>query len=590
MGVNLSLRVKLLILVLSVVVGFGVLLGVYVSTRVAGDLDRELLKRGVSIAKHLAEICTEDFIEDNRLHLQFLAHEHQTTETDIRYILMTDREGKLLAHSFGTTFPAELATVNRYVSGQEAVIVRLDTGGEVLYDIAVPVLDGRVGGLRVGMSAAPIRLVVNTLIREILLAILIIGLLAFVVTLPVAQAIARPLSRLTQAIEGLSKGRRDLHLPADRRDEIGTLNEAFNQMTADVRLAEKHLAAQVHFLRVLMEDLPVPVFYKNMAGETLGCNSAFAGFWGKDADQIIGRGAAEIYPPEDASLHQGKDAEALRQGRPLAYEHAVTGADGLRHDIVFHKAPFRDEDGLPAGIIGVMHDVTLQRDVDRSKSEFISMVAHEFQTPLATILGFSELLHDDALGEEERKNALQLIIRKAEALSQMVDELLDLARLEGGCGLTIDKAPCDLNRLLTENVDSFRRRITTHRFSLQLPSSPLVAEVDVKRIGQVVENLLSNAVKYSGETSSVHVSAEHGGKVYRITIRDEGVGMSPDQVGHLFDKFYRGSPSRTAPRGTGLGLFIAKAIIDAHQGNISIDSVLHQGTTVTVELPLETKT
>lgn len=590
MGVNLSLRVKLLILILSVVVGFGVAVGVYVSTRVAGDLDRELLKRGVSIAKHLAELSSEDFIEGNRLHLQFLAHEHQTTETDLRYILMTDRAGKLLAHSFGTTFPEELASVNRYVSGQEAVIVRLDAGGEMLYDIAVPVLDGRVGGIRVGMSAAPIRLAINTLIREILVAILIIGLLAFVVTLPVAQAIARPLSRLTQAIEGLSKGRRDLHLPADRRDEIGTLNEAFNQMTADVRLAEKRLAAQVHFLRVLMEDLPVPVFYKNAAGKMLGCNSAFAGFWGKSTDQIIGRSATELYPPEAARLHQEKDTEALRKGRPLTYEYAVAGADGLRHDIVFHKAPFRDEEGLPAGIIGVMHDVTLQRDVDRNKSEFISMVAHEFQTPLATILGFSELLHDDALGEEERKNALQLIIGKSESLSQMVDELLDLARLEGGCDLTITKAPCDLNRLLTENVDSFRKRIATHRFTLQLPPSPLVVEVDAKRIGQVVENLLSNAVKYSGETSSVHISADQDDQVCRIIIRDEGVGMSPDQVGRLFDKFYRGSPSRIAPRGTGLGLFITKAIIDAHQGNIGIDSVLSQGTTVTVELPLGAKT
>jgi signal transduction histidine kinase len=266
----------------------------------------------------------------------------------------------------------------------------------------------------------------------------------------------------------------------------------------------------------------------------------------------------------------------------------VNGVDGSRHDIVFHKALFRDENGQAAGIIGVMHDITLQRDADRSRSEFVSMVAHELQTPLAAILGFSELLHEGSLGERERKEALEVIISKSEALSQMVTELLDLSRLESGRPLSVDKEQCDISNLLTGSIDSFRKRIATHRFVPDLPKSPVMVTVDCKRIGQVMENLLSNAVKYSGAASTIHVSAHTEGDICRITVRDEGVGMSPNQLEHLFDKFYRAKQKKTAS-GTGLGLFIVKSIVEAHHGKIHIASVLGQGTTVTVELPVEWK-
>ncbi|NJC88922.1 MAG: PAS domain-containing protein [Desulfuromonas sp.] len=587
MGVNLPLRFKLLALTLSVVVCFGAAIGFYVAARVSSDLSNELLKRGISIARHIAELSTEDFIEHNHLHLQYLAHEHQTAEADIRYILMVDRDGGLLAHSFGTNFPAELTTVNRYVGGEEAVVKRLDTGSEFIYDIAVPVLDGRIGSLRIGISAEPINTAVNTLIREILVGILLIGILAFALTLPAAQAIARPLTLLTRAINGMSKGRRDLQLPVDRRDEIGALNDAFNQMTTDVHQVEKRLAAQVNFLQVLMDDLPVPVFYKDAGGKMLGCNRAFADFWGKGVGEIVGRSAAELYPPEDASLHRSKDAEALREERSVVYEHAVTGVDGKRHDIVFHKTLFRDEDGQPAGIIGVMHDVSPQREASRMKSEFVSTVAHEFQTPLAAILGFGEMLQANALEENDRAEALKTIIRKAETLSQMVDELLELARLESGRKMTVEREKCDVSGLLAEVVDGFRKRVATHHFHFEPSAVPLEIQADCKRLPQAIENFLSNAVKYSGAGSSVHVSANIVGDRCGIIIRDEGVGMSPEQLAHVFDKFYRANVTSKAPAGTGLGLFIARSIIEAHHGEVRMASALGRGTTVTVLLPVQ---
>lgn len=587
MRFNLSLRIKLLLLTLFVVCGFGAALSVYVVIRVSSDLTKELLKRGTSIARHIAENSTEFFIENDLLHLQLLAQNSKTTEADIRYVLMIDRAGELLGHSFGTSFPVELARVNHYAGSQDASIRRLDTGNEVVYDIAVPVLDGRLGGVRVGISAEPISHAVNALVREILLAIVFIGMLTFAITLPVAKAISRPLSRLTGAIEALTRGRRNLQLPVNRHDEIGVLNDAFNQMATDVHHAEKRLAAQVNFLQVLMEDLPVPVFYKDKTGRMLGCNRAFADFWGRSVDEIIGRSAEELYPPEDASLHSGKDAETLEGERPLAYERVVVGADGKRHDMIFHKTLYRDEDGKPAGIIGVMHDVTLQREANRLKSEFVSTVAHEFQTPLATILGFSELLNDNTLGESDRAEALKTIIRKSEALSQMVDELLDMARLENGRPMLIEKEDCDLVRLLDEIVAGFRRRVASHVFHFERSAAPLVVPADCKKLTRVIENLLSNAVKYSGAGSTVHIGAGMAGERCSIVIRDEGVGMTPEQVKQVFDKFYRANVTSKAPAGTGLGLFIVRSIVEAHRGEVRIDSSPGRGTTVTVFLPCQ---
>lgn len=246
----------------------------------------------------------------------------------------------------------------------------------------------------------------------------------------------------------------------------------------------------------------------------------------------------------------------------------------------------RRQGGAAVGTIIIMHDVTSERRIDRMKSEFISTAAHELRTPLSSIVGYSELLLSQSghFGEEERKS-LDYINRKAWTLSKIVDELLDVSRIESGHALPLEKTPCDLNALLRQAVDAVEKLTDRHRIALQVADTPAVLAVDVGKIEQVLENILGNAVKFSPQGGGIRVTGRDEADEYRICVEDEGIGMTPEQVAKVFDKFYRADTSNTAVEGTGLGMSIVRHIVDAHGGHVEIESQKGRGTRVLVGLP-----
>jgi signal transduction histidine kinase len=167
----------------------------------------------------------------------------------------------------------------------------------------------------------------------------------------------------------------------------------------------------------------------------------------------------------------------------------------------------------------------------------------------------------------------------------MVDELLDLSSIESGRNIRIDARATDLRPVVTEAIDAFRASVSTHEIVVDLPDSPLVGHFDPTRVVQVLDNLLSNAIKYSTDNARVTVKVEEDSQSLDITVADQGIGMNPEQTARAFEKFYRVDTSNTSPTGTGLGLFICKAIVEAHGGTIQVSSTSGRGTRVAVRLP-----
>ncbi|MDT8441153.1 MAG: ATP-binding protein [Desulfuromonadales bacterium] len=581
-----SLRAKLILLTFSLLIGFSLVVVVYLQSQFAAQLSSELLKRGVSIARHLSTLSANAFIEGDNLYLDYLAREHRRVEDDISYIFMLGPNQEVLAHSFAERYPEELPKVNPLPAGEPWSLVSVDLGtDELIYDIAVPVLDGRPGSVHLGVSATAMRQAVNTLILKILGAIALTGLVALGIAVVASQQIARPVHALTRAVQALGRGERCLQLPVAGNDEVGQLTTAFRGMVDNLSRAEQRLVLQKQFLERLLDDIPVPVFYKDQHGRMLGCNRAFADFWGYAREDLIGREATELYAIEQAGLHVAKDEEVLRYQRLVIYELPVRNAAGERRTIIFHKALFVDPDSALTGIVGVMLDVTTDRQAETFRREFVSTVAHEFQTPLATIIGFADILQQLSLDEQTAREALQAILTKAEGLSVMVDELLDLGRVESGRPIRIAPHPVELAPILRQALDSFRTGCHSHRLDITLADPPLEIVVDPERIVQVVDNLLSNAVKYSPPGTLIEFTATKGADGLRLMVTDQGIGLSEDESSRLFEKFYRADTSNTAPAGTGLGLYICKAIVDAHGGTIRVDSAPGQGTRVQVDLP-----
>ncbi len=227
--------------------------------------------------------------------------------------------------------------------------------------------------------------------------------------------------------------------------------------------------------------------------------------------------------------------------------------------------------------------------LDQLKSEFISTAAHELRTPVASIMGFTELLSDHEMfgsfTEDQKTDFLQEIYENCEGLTKIVDDILDISRIEAGRSIPLDKKPTSIKVLLQKILKRFDLK-ASHLLVLDIkPGVPESLNFDAHRIGQVMVNLLSNALKYSPEESTVTIIVEQENSHCKITVNDQGIGMTVEQKIHIFDKFYRADASNTAVRGLGLGMSIVKQIVEDHGGTIWVDSSLGEGTQVYFTLP-----
>jgi PAS domain S-box-containing protein len=244
------------------------------------------------------------------------------------------------------------------------------------------------------------------------------------------------------------------------------------------------------------------------------------------------------------------------------------------------------ECGAIRGMIFLAQDVSLEMEMERIKNEFISTAAHELNTPLATILGFAELLmNNHEFSAQEQQEFIAYIYEKADHLSLLVSELLDLSRIEAGRPLEMHKNDFRVDDLFSSALQHYRTAYG-QRLHFQLQDLDLELSADRVKIHQVLENLLSNAFKYSPQGGQVQVAGACGPEGYTVTIRDEGIGMTEEQVERIFEKFYRADSSNTAIPGTGLGMTIVRNIVTAHGGTIAVESAPGKGTTVRFTLPV----
>ena len=338
---------------------------------------------------------------------------------------------------------------------------------------------------------------------------------------------------------------------------------------------------------VITVDTEKRITLMNSAAEILvGCSSQAA--VGKRIEEIFRltdpSGRKQANPVEEA-LTSGHSSGNIHDTRKLSSLRAV---DGVQRPVVTAGAPMRNASKTVVGAVLALRDVTRELEIDQMKTDFVSAVSHELQTPLTSINGFvSTLLLDPELPLEERVEFLQIIRNQADRLGQLVEDLLEISQMESR-KILIRREPMDLVDQVEKALLSLKPIAEEKKIDLRYEAGVSLPRFlgEAKRVYSVIANLLSNALKFTPEGGWVEVSLAQEGNEIVLQVRDNGLGIPKADLPKIFDKFHRVQRVGLEIPGTGLGLAIAQSIVSRHKGRIDVESAPGEGTTFRVRFPV----
>ncbi len=383
------------------------------------------------------------------------------------------------------------------------------------------------------------------------------------------------------------------------REIQGTGHDVTARRTLEVERQD-----QVLFLKTLIAAIPAAVFYKNEQGTYLGFNRLFEDFLGLPADKILGRTVYDIAPQDMADIYHQSDARLLCTRQPHTYEFQRMTADGSVHHMRTHKATFDRTDGSLGGVIGIILDISTDirreaevqaarkaaEEANRAKSRFLVTMSHEFRTPLNSIIGFSELLQDQAFCPARDSRCVeyaQYVLQAGHHLLDIVKDVIDVSKIDAG-RMGYDPIRLPVSSVCHSVVRCLRHEIEKSGvlLTVEIPADVSDLWADERETNQILANLLSNAIKFSSVGGKVLLSAQPSPGGVDLVIADNGIGMPPDKLDRILKPFEQLDDCYTRTySGTGLGLALVKGLVALNQGRLSVESELGRGSTFTVTLP-----
>ncbi len=322
-------------------------------------------------------------------------------------------------------------------------------------------------------------------------------------------------------------------------------------------------------------------------------NDAFERISGQTDEEVRGKHHDQVitwaHKPDGLTLEQAEaNGWPLTTNAHLYVEGDLKRAEPRNVPVGITYAPLLTPDGQVRNIIVTVRDITHFRNADQMKATFISIVSHELKTPVALIKGYaSTLRRDDARWDKHIvQDSLAVIEEEADHLTHMIEDLLDASRLQAG-GLTMVRTDFSLPALAQRLAERFQTQTKKHTLVVDFPAKFPVIMADETRIGQVLSNLISNAIKYSPK-GEIRIGGDVRPEQIIVTVSDEGPGIDPHDMPHIFDRFYRADTAVRKTKGAGLGLYLARAIVEAHGGRIWLDPQHGSGARICFSLPIDT--
>jgi PAS domain S-box-containing protein len=443
-----------------------------------------------------------------------------------------------------------------------------------------------------------------------------------------SNSIIKPIKQLSQITKEYGKGDLSFRASVNTGDEIGFLANDFNNMADNISKFEKSIKEEQGSLKIkqqelekqklaalnILEDIAEEkgrtlmekeklsrilqsigdaVFVVDERRRVIIFNRAAEEITGYLAGEAIGRPAGEvlkmIYEHDRSPNNIVERALTTGKIQEITSQTLLINKYGRDVPIADSAAPIRDREGKIFGCIVVFRDVTHEREIDRQKSEFVSVASHQLRTPLTSIKWFLEMLLDGDAGKlnNEQREMVQQVFDSGERMIDLVNKLLNISRIESG-RVSVNPAPTDLNKLASGVVTELKviAKQKEVKFKADLPKLPVVS-TDQKMIREVMMNLLSNAIKYTPAKGRVALAAEVKRGDVIFSIADSGIGIPKAQQTKIFRKFFRAENAVVLEtEGTGMGLYVAKKVVELLGGRIWFKSEENKGSTFFFTLPV----
>ncbi|WNB93683.1 ATP-binding protein [Bacillus sp. NEB1478] len=469
-----------------------------------------------------------------------------------------------------------------YTKGEFPVIKNNERSSHTMIVYGEPYsVNGQAGGVYVYQSIENIEETTNHTKYLIFLAAGIAIILTTIFAFFLSTRITAPLRKMREAAMFVAKGEFDMKVPILTHDEIGELGMTFNRMGRQLKNNITALNQEKEQLASVLSSMADGVITFDRRMNILVTNppadrflQAFyyeSGMKSQKKENVLPEVVIQLFQ-KVVSLEKEQLTEIDIQGRSW----------------VVVMTPLYDNSVI-RGAVAVLRDMTEERRMDKLREDFVANVSHELKTPLSMLQGYSEAIVDDiAESEKEKKELASIILDESKRMGRLVNELLDLAKLEAG-HMKLHYTHLSIQPFAERIIRKFQgpAKERNIQLSLQINGEPKELDIDPDRIEQVLTNLIDNAIRHTLDEGSVNLSIKISEQTVSFYIRDNGTGIKEEDLPFVFERFYKGDKARTRGKsgGTGLGLAIARNIVEAHGGQINVHSKMNEGTTFSFVIP-----
>jgi PAS domain S-box-containing protein len=547
-------------------------------------LEGELVRRSHTIARAVSIQAGELVITRDEPKLLSLLFEKLRLDPSLAYLIVTDAQGRLLAHTFVEGLPPGIMAAHGLPQGASADVRPVEIGGHSYYDMAHPIMEGiyRVGTVRVGLSHALVEDYRSGMELALWGVMAVIALAAIWASSWFTRQITRPLGDLTEAAEEVSRGNLGVRLALPQgqtggRDEIEQLTVAFDHMVRQLRNSQEELRQAAEFRDNLLRSSPDAIVATDEAGRVALFNEG--------AQRLFGVAAAEVLGRPAGGLLSGLGAEMGRCERLTDHETAVRTHEGRLVQVSVSASCISDA-GRTVGAVIILRDLTerkrLEEEMVRADKlaavgKAVAYITHEIKNPLMVIGGLAKQVAARPAPSPEDRPKLEIVVKEIKRLEAFLLEIGEYTKTT-----RLETAPVAVPELLDEVLQLMQGTLEKRHIEVdsELPASLPPAEGDALKLKQVLINLVKNATDAMPQGGHLWISSRRINGRLEIRIKDSGPGIPPEMRADLFKPFFT-----TKPKGTGLGLTISRRIIEDHHGELRLESERGEGTEAVIVLP-----